>query len=111
MFIPILIPTRPHEPTRCPNCKEIENKKEVCKHCKYVYPEDEEIGNVPIIAYFIGAIVTFIRLLIYNISTKSLCSFDGCEFFDFILMFLYSFLGAMVWPVTLFIGLLFYLFN
>ncbi len=40
-MFPIFIPMRSSEPSRCPSCKEIESKKEVCKHCEYVYPEDE----------------------------------------------------------------------
>ncbi len=31
------------EPSRCPNCKRIENTKTLCRHCDYEYAED----NIP----------------------------------------------------------------
>ncbi len=39
-IIPIFIPTD-SESEKCPKCHKEENIQQVCKHCGYVYPEEE----------------------------------------------------------------------
>ncbi|MFW9872353.1 MAG: hypothetical protein ACFFG0_04565 [Candidatus Thorarchaeota archaeon] len=58
---PIFIPYN-SEPERCPQCKKIENKKTICKHCGYEYKVDDDItcGDVVLTIMFLGGIVWII---------------------------------------------------
>lgn len=40
-IVPIIIPSAPHEPEKCPHCKQLEDIKTVCGNCGYEYPEDD----------------------------------------------------------------------
>jgi hypothetical protein len=70
MNTPIIIPiVHNNEPDRCPSCGELEDIKQVCKHCGHEYIEEE---NTPVFT-----IVTLIILLIIGIYI--LCTI--CEWF------------------------------
>ncbi len=36
----ILVTQNNSKPTECPNCHKPEDVKQVCKHCEYIYPEE-----------------------------------------------------------------------
>lgn len=56
---PVIIPIR-SEPERCPKCREIEHKVEVCDNCNYQYPED--IIEYPFwyVSLFCSVVITFL---------------------------------------------------
>lgn len=60
----ILSPTASEEVDRCPNCNKEENIVQVCKHCKYVYPE-EKFTDVTEPHWFVKsvALVVFIAII------------------------------------------------
>lgn len=63
--MPIIIPIDTSEPDTCPKCGKEEDIKQVCGHCGYVYPEDDESSNwwVPI------AVIIFIILVFWVLWT------------------------------------------
>ncbi len=60
-MIPIIVSSGP---PRCPKCRNIEHKVEVCAHCDYHYPEPEETGMVGFIILII-MILTPLALLMW----------------------------------------------
>lgn len=54
-------------PDACPNCNKEELKVEVCKHCGYIYPEDNPTGKEILICFLIGLII--IIILIWGLIT------------------------------------------
>jgi len=55
MITPIFIPMASIEPNRCPECKNVEKKVEVCKHCGYEYQVEKT-------SFLEGFIITLVIL-------------------------------------------------
>ncbi len=62
MFQPIFIPVQSHT-DHCPNCGHVENKIEVCKHCKYEYPE-EDMSVFEVLGMIIGSFLSIAVLVV-----------------------------------------------
>ena len=106
-MIPIFIPVRTSqpEPKKCPQCDKPEDIKKVCRHCSYEYKETDSFDMV----YVMVATISFIALLTYMMVTKAMCFTYSCSFMEVGLMFLLSVMGAIVWPLTGLLGILFLL--
>jgi hypothetical protein len=60
------------EPSRCPKCKKEEDKKEVCRHCGYEYPEEKLSGKSIALglSIIIFALWVFITLLCWLVTSS-----------------------------------------
>lgn len=45
------------KPSKCPSCGKPENIKQVCGHCKYEYPEDEDWNGWVVLGVIVVLIV------------------------------------------------------
>lgn len=109
MITPIFIPihTSSQEPSKCPQCDKIEDIKKTCRHCSYEYKKTDFDTFEKV--YIIGAIISFIALITYLLITKDMCFTERCDFWEVGVMFLASAAGAMLWPITGVVGILFLL--
>jgi NADH:ubiquinone oxidoreductase subunit C len=66
VIVPVFIPV---EDDKCPHCGKTENIKQVCRHCGYEYPEDENsfwfnfIATFCVIYLFYSAITVIVWLM------------------------------------------------
>ncbi len=83
MMFPFFIPYNSEE-TKCPNCGKKENKKEVCKHCGYDYPEGNDVGTATI--FFVFFLIVSVLNFFFNTGNNP---FSGRTFGEFdLFMFL-----------------------
>lgn len=96
------------EPKKCPNCHKKEDKKEVCKHCEYVYKEEK--FSFPK-WYLWGMIIFSVGIALYMLLTKTLCYRDTCNVADVFLTLLGSCVAGLVFPLTIVLLIITFIVN
>lgn len=73
MIQPVIIPMSiQHEPDKCPNCKNPENIKQVCRNCGYEYKEDDELSRKEFLFCFL-----IVSIFFWVLATVTIWVADG----------------------------------
>ncbi len=56
IITPLYIPAS-RESDRCPSCKNLENKKEICAHCSYEYKTDTDDDDFSFALFILAALI------------------------------------------------------
>lgn len=96
IITPILV--RPPEPERCPNCERLEDIAQICKHCKFEYPEEDNDGGGKI--YFGIAFIVFL-ISVFFLRNSFCYGFGECGLLERIAAILTSLIIGIGWPIAL----------